>query len=245
MWTYLASAFGTAGGTVTVTIGAGGAGGTGTTATTGVAGSFAGSTSFGSLKLNHLSGSIARSGAPAWLGVLQSVGKFSDNENAGTVASGPSTVTGWGEPLIYGGNAGLQSDSAAGRSGMDNNFGGGGGGGGGALNAANTTFAGGKGGKRYELYGQHYTSVVGEAKLTFGNGPIGGTAGNGAGGTPTAGSGDGGGGGGAATTGNGGAGGAGAQPGGGGGGGASARTGGTSGAGGAGGNGRVRVWVIG
>lgn len=244
IWTYLASAFGTAGGTVTVTIAAGGAGGTATTSATRVAGSFPGSTSFGSLSLGHLSGSTQRSGAPAWLGIANSVSGVAITGGSGTATSSPNTVTNWGEPLLHAGNAGRGFSNAV-YSGFDNDFGGGGGGGGGYI-GTDVAIAGARGGKRYGIYGQQINlATLGTPRLTFGNGPAGGTAGGGAGGTPTAGSGDGGGGGGAATTGNGGAGAAGAQPGGGGGGGGAARTGGTAGAGGNGGSGRVRVWVIG
>jgi len=247
IWTYLMSTFGTAGGTVTVTIGAGGTGAVGGTEVAApTSGGYPGITSFGSLALTHLSGSRVRSGFPAWLGLASSVSYTGDTNSAGTTVSGPTTISNLGEPVwLHGGNAGSALSDGSSRSAIDNVFGGGGGGGGGGVTSGNVAQAGGKGGKRYELYGQNLSGASGSFRITFGNGPAGGTAGAGAGGTPTAASGDGGGGGGGITSGNGGNGAAGAQPGGGGGGGGSTRTGGTAGSGGAGGAGRVRVWVIG
>ncbi len=250
---YLSSQFGTAGGTVTVTIGAGGAGGSATSATGGTGGDGAGGgeTSFGSASFFGARGKPSAGVYPAPFNSYEGALWFRLNPQPQTenVATGTVVFNDFVTDVFYsaGGYGGV-GNSEQYRSGTDNGgFGGGGGASGGGITAGNVASQGGIGGKarlapRSEIVGQ----TGGTPQFSFGNGSgTAGTAGGGAGGAGTSGTGDGGGGGGASTTGNGGAGGAGSTPGGGGGSGGACRTGSTSGAGGAGGDGRVRVWVIG
>jgi len=241
VWSDLVSTYGTAGGTVTVTIGAGGAGGTGTSVTggTGGFGADGGDTLFGSAKIpgQRRLNNDTRAAANYGSGIDYISGVYP----TANVASGT------GKPPVYGsiglllGGFGGYANSGAFYSGADNEIGGAGGGGGGYITSANVFQRGGNGGKTYPK-GQAFSHAAdSDPSLTFGNGGVGGTTQGAAGGTASA---SGGGGGASSTTGNGGAGGAGGVGCGGGGGGA-ARTGSTSGAGGAGGSGRVRVWVIG
>ncbi len=255
VFTYLASTFGTAGGTVTVTIGDGGAGGAGTavTATTGPLGSNGGLTSFGSA--DFFGGFAGRGGlgAIARYYLASAVSQPAITETYSTAAGSAiiglvSGGTGSSDLVMnHGGHGavrGIALGPAGGR-GFDSGLLGAGGGGGGA--ADGTAYPGGLAGKRYGFVGAEVVppSVSdGSTYLKQGNGSTGGTASGGAG-VAGAAPGDGGSGGGGARNGNGGAGGAGAQPGGGGGGGGGSSGSGTSGAGGAGGSGRIRVWVIG
>lgn len=247
-YTYPAVAFGTAGGTVTVTIGAGGAGGLGTavTSTGGNTGSDGGVTSFGSATFyGAIAGRNASEMTPS-----SPFGLFTTYGNTtATGATSGSVIVDFGinnASIQWGGHGGVRGNSGAANSGFDNSLGGGGGGGGGF--ADTVIYAGGKGGKRIGFAQAEVVRVDQSTYITFGNGVAGGTAnaGSGAAGAGAAGTaGGGGGGGGGAQNGDGGVGGAGAQPGGGGGGGGGSSGSGTSGAGGVGGSGRVRVWVIG
>ena len=241
VWSGLVSAYGTAGGTVTVTIGAGGAGGTGTNVTpgTGGLGGNGGATSFGA---TQVSGQIGISNDTRASANLSSsldfiAGKYPTADTpSGTVKSPQVSSIG----VLVAGFGGYANTSNW-YSGTDNEVGGAGGGGGGYITSASVFKRGGNGGKTYPR-GQAFSHANdADPQVTFGNGGAGGTAEGSAGGTATE---SGGGGGASSTTGNGGAGGAGGVGCGGGGGGA-AQTGNTSGAGGAGGSGRVRVWVIG
>ena len=235
-WEYnLVSAYGTAGGTVTVTIGAGGAGGTGTSGTsaTGGAGSLGGDNAFGSAKFVN-SKATARDVPTRYEWPSLNFDNFYDNTTGGTALFASSGLF---TNISIGGDPGDQRAASPSYVGVDSDLIGVGGGGGGGVTSANAAVAGGAGGKRYGVTGAHLVATG----LLTGNGGAGGTAGGGAGGTAAF---SGGGGGGGAASGNGGAGGAGGIGCGGGGGGA-ARNGNTSGAGGAGGAGRVRVWVIG
>ena len=244
-YTDLVSSFGTASGTVTVTVGAGGAGGTGTSATGGFGGvgTDGGASSFGTVSIpgnqenntltNDFSGELM-------FGKAAFYAYATNNTPSGTVTA-PTIVA--GAFIQTGGGYGYSSPPDY-VSGIDNGVGGGGGGGGGGLTTANAIVRSGNGGKRYSTKNQHIRlEADGDGAYTFGNGAVGGTAAGSAGAAGS--SGDGGAGGNSNTGGNGGVGGAGGQPGGGGGGGGACRTGSTSGAGGAGGAGRVRVWVIG
>ena len=242
--TELSSTYGTAGGTVTVTIGAGGAGGTGTNVTpgTGGLGGNGGATSFGTSVVpgQFQQSNDSRPGIDFGGNLFFYNGQASDTDiTSGTIDAATLSVS-------YRFTGGYGAYSASGqsgfRSGFDNEIGGGGGGSGGGITAANVSGVGGNGGKSYPAGGVYRIAADGDLEQTFGNGGAGGTASGGVGGTAAS---SGGGGGGGNNGGNGGTGGAGAQPGGGGGGGGAARTGNTSGAGGAGGSGRVRVWVIG
>jgi len=245
--TNLVSAHSTAGGTITVTIGAGGAGGAGTSTggASGADGAFGGVTSFGSVTLARSGFAFYAPTAPVscYLQVRRPVGSFPGTAESGTLTAaayevGNTTITAIVFNVAIGGGGINGLTEADGRSGIDSDLNGGGGGGGGGITTAEGTKRGGKGGKRFGFTGAHIAS---DRFLTFGNGASAGTAGAGAGGTAI---GSGGGGGGSSTTAAGGAGGAGNLGGGGGGGGSSRNTF-TSGAGGAGGSGRVRVWVIG
>jgi len=259
LFTYLSSTFGTAGGTVTVTIGAGGAGGTGTAVLNkfGTIGTFGGLTSFGSANFaggrspNQAQGAVAHYPGQPFIAngpiPANSVGTV-----AGSAVVEAFSASGTAEDELvlnfggHGGIAGSYSDVSGGN-GFDSGLGGGGGGAGaGALGS--TTRPGGRGGKRFGFVNGEVVSATSASDqktyLKFGNGVAGGTVGGGAGSAGVS-AGDGGSGGGSQQNGNGGAGGAGAQPGGGGGGGGGSNGSGTSGVGGAGGNGRVRVWVIG
>jgi len=78
--------------------------------------------------------------------------------------------------LLHAGNSGRGFSNAV-YSGFDNDFGGGGGGGGGYI-GSDVAIAGARGGKRYGIYGQQINlATLGTPRLTFGNGPAGGTAG--------------------------------------------------------------------
>ena len=230
------ASIGTAGGTVTVTIGAGGIAGTASSTDSGAsAGGFGAITSFGSMSLGPRSNSVRRPSPPGWMYLYaNTIQSDSYGSGAGTAAAAKASVTNLGNP-IWGGDGGDWTDS-----GFDNDMGGAGGGGGGTVSDANVAAAGAKGGKRFNSPMAHLGTAT-QNLLTFGNGSAAGTASGGAGGTGTD---FGGGGGGAHASGVGGAGGAGAIGCGGGGGGAS-RVGNLSGAGGVGGSGRVRVWVVG
>ncbi len=235
--TGLVSAIGTAGGTVTVTIGAGGAGGTGSLGN----GAFGGATSFGSVvapnnsfgtvnfSYYHQFPSMDLSGGYPW-----NTNRYVGTQGQGTGSYRSANVTNLGYWLL-GGQGG---DGDGGWAGWDSALIGAGGAGGGNLTSGNAAGTGGSGGKRYGIRAANIVSTDGFAN-TYGYGALGG---NGANGGTAANSGGGGGGG--RTSGNGYTGGAGDFGCGGGGGGA-ARTGNTAGAGGAGGGGRVRVWVIG
>ena len=233
--TNLVSAYGTAGGTVTVTIGAGGAGGTGTSGTsaTGGTGSLGGDNAFGGATFVN-SKATARDVPTRYEFPSLNFDNFYD-ETTGAIAAFASN--GLFANISIGGDPGNGRGSSPSFVGVDSDVMGVGGGGGGAVTSANVAVAGGAGGKRYGITGAHLVSTG----LLAGNGGAGGTAGGGAGGTAAF---SGGGGGGGASSGNGGDGGAGGV-GCGGGGGGGARNGNTSGAGGAGGSGRIRVWVIG
>ena len=246
LYTDLVSAFGTAGGTVTVTIGAGGAGGTATSVTggNGGLGNDGGATSFGSVVTvpgNLENNTFAQDFSGGLLFAKASVYAYATNNTPSGTVTAPvfSSVS---HPTVGGGFGYSSVPDYV--SGIDYGIGGGGGGGGGGITTANVVVRSGNGGKRYSTKNGHTKyEADGDIAYTFGNGAVGGTA---AGSAGAAGSdGDGGAGGHANTSGNGGVGGAGGQPGGGGGGGGACRTGSTSGAGGAGGAGRVRVWVIG
>jgi hypothetical protein len=251
--TQLASAFGTAGGTVTVTIGNGGAGGTGSAASPS-AGANGGVTSFGSYSVFCLSNQtdFYASGLPSpisefYTNAINSIVTAGSAAGSAAADQNESITTGYVLSGRKGGFPNTQSSSA----GFDSGLGGGGGGSG--ADRTDSSFSartGGAGGKRH---GFQNGNVIAPPSgfvpyVKYGNGAAGGTGVNGggsAGSNGTAGSGDGGGGGGNAGTGVGGNGGNGAQPGGGGGGGGATRTGAKGGDGGAGGAGRVRVWVIG
>ena len=245
VFTDLVSSFGTAAGTVTVTIGAGGAGGTGTsgTAANGGLGSDGGATSFGSATVpgNLENNTLSQNLSGDVLFAKASIYSYATTSTPSGTVTAPTFST--NSFTAFGGGYGYSSAPDY-YSGIDNSIGGGGGGGGGGLTSANVIFRSGNGGKRYSTKNRHIRlEADGDAAYTFGNGAVGGTAAGSAGAAGS--SGAGGAGGHANTSGNGGAGGAGGQPGGGGGGGGACRTGSTSGAGGAGGAGRVRVWVIG
>ena len=230
----LASAFGTAGGTVTVTIGAGGAGGTGTTSTanSGVLGAAGGLTSFGTVNLvpPPQDGFGSQRGPGQYDALSIGAVQQATRATSGTVLFDANFN--WSE-----GAGGFADNGSSSYVGYDSGLVGAGGGSGGPITGADATVAGAVGGKRHGTPDGHLV-VTG---FLVGSGATGGTAGGGAGGTATSSAG---GGGGSRTNGNGGVGGAGDFGCGGGGGGA-ARTPYTSGAGGAGGGGRVRVWVIG
>lgn len=239
LFNYLVSAIGTAGGTVTVTIGAGGAAGTATSATGGAggAGGVGGITSFGTLNFGRNTGAKTQ---PMMMNTFMATDDVvaSTSQGVGTTADLVRTTGGGFEPRwIWGGMAGLGDTPSAG---VNSGFTGAGGGAGGGVSAVNAAVAGQPGGKRFEDYSSHQaTSYAG--LVTVGNGGDAGTVSGGAGGTAAS---SGGGGGAGHASGTGGAGAAGAV-GCGGGGGGGCRTGNTSGAGGAGGSGRIRVWVIG
>lgn len=253
VFTYLSSTFGTAGGTVTVTIGAGGVGGLGTavTASPGPLGAAGGLTSFGSANFpGGLFGSggvgaaarqygqpyAAQSAYVDSYGTAPGSAVYPAFSGAGTAADSAA--------LNFGGHGAIRGigSGPAGGNGFDSGLLGAGGGGGGA--ADTSAYPGGRGGKRYGFLNAEIVISSNKTFITQGNGAAGGTASGGAGGAGAL-AGDGGSGGGGIRDGNGGVGGAGAAPGGGGGGGGGSSGSGTSGAGGAGGAGRVRVWVIG
>jgi hypothetical protein len=230
------ASIGTAGGTVTVTIGAGGIAGTASSTVSSIsAGGVGAITSFGSMSLGPRSNNYQRPSPPGWMYLYANTIQYAGASGAGTAAAAKDAVANLGFP-IFGGDGGQYNS----QSGFDNDMGGGGGGGGGGISSGNVASAGAKGGKRFNLPMAHLDTVD-QSLVTFGNGGAAGTAAGGAGGTGTD---FGGGGGGAKTNGVAGAGGAGAIGCGGGGGGGS-RVGNLSGAGGVGGSGRVRVWVIG
>jgi len=257
LFTYLASTFGTAGGTVTVTIGAGGAGGAGTAANGTNVGTFGGLTSFGSADFVGGRAPTTYSGACArFTGQLFIADAPIPATSYGTAAGSASveafSSSGTGAVnlvLNFGGHGGISGDysTVSGGNGFDSGLGGAGGGAGaGQLGA--TTKPGGRGGKKFGFVnGEVVSASVPSNQLTrlkFGNGVAAGASNGGAGSAGVA-AGDGGSGGGSKQNGDGGAGGAGAAPGGGGGGGGGSTGTGSSGAGGAGAAGRVRVWVIG
>ena len=249
---YLVSQFGTANGTVTVTIGAGGAGGTGTslTAGTGGAGDAGGLTPFGTASFFGAQAELSITTPGVFNSFVPGVWFRDVTPN---VPSGSATGTanfgtiGVGNVYYALGGFGSSGNQDTFRSGSDNSDGAAAGATGGGITSANVASEGGVGGKADLGARQQIPTVTGGTpQYTFGGGSgSAGTAEGGAGGSGTSGTGDGGGGGGASTTGNGGAGGAGSTPGGGGGSGGACRTGSTGGVGGAGGSGRVRVWVIG
>jgi hypothetical protein len=245
LFTVLASNYGTAGGTVTVTIGAGGAGGTArTTNGSQTIGARGGLTSFGASNFVSTLGHPA--GFPFIYGTSAAPYIANATFGANNVASGSALavvedVGNFDWAWLIGGCGQPQGNTTGYRSGSDSGLVGAGGASGAGISATPTASAGGNGGKRYGVAQGEVNLGENSRYLTFGNGAAGGTAGGGAGGTAT---GSGGGGGGSSTTGAGGAGGAGDFGCGGGGGGASLSPN-ASGAGGAGGGARVRVWVIG
>ena len=255
----LLSSIGTAGGTATVTIGAGGAGGAGATGigTRGVRGVVGGYSSIGNLATKAVfsptpntenngrySPQIVVSGVFFTEYATTGMGNAGGTVAGGTVSQ-EFTHTSGGNAYRY--NTGV---AEIGVMGQDSDFNGAAGGGGAESLSPYVAYSGGHGGKRWGYRGGHFVGFDGSngrSLITVGNGAAGGAGASGggsAGTAATAGSGGGGGGGGNANSGNGGAGGAGAAPGGGGGGGGGSYTG-NGGAGGAGGAGRLRVWVIG
>ncbi len=247
VFTALVSSYGTAGGTVTVTIGAGGAGGTArTTNGSPPVGGFGGMTSFGS---SNFTASFHDTGYTA-VPFIYNTGIYNyellgtngtNNVASGTVSARKETVSNFTFINVLGGMGARQGNTTGFVSGQDSGLVGAGGGGGGGI-ASGVRAAGGKGGKRFGVDAGNIDSTSASGVFCkFGNGATGGTANGGAGGTGT---GFGGGGGGAGSATAGGAGGAGDIGCGGGGGGAALDPQ-NSGAGGAGGGGRVRVWVIG
>ncbi len=249
MWTIPALALGTAGGTVTVTVGAGGAGGTANTAAAGtVAGGNGGSSSFGSITVpgsRRGSSGMPQVVTGSWWRVTSEIDMTANDNVATGTANQVSPVS--GNHLIGpGGMGGITNNANMFRSGIDAGLVGGGGGSGGGFSRPSASYkSGGNSGKRYGWLGAENVFLPNgsaELKSTFGNGHAGGgSAVNGTNGTTD--SGNGGSGGGAGDLVNAGSGGAGAVPGGGGGGGGAGRSA-NSGAGGAGGSGRVRVWII-
>ena len=229
--TALMSSFGTAGGTVTVTIGLGGIGGTGvvgggTAYSNGGDGGKPGNSSFGSAVFFN---EVTSGNRPT----LYSDNKF---KLSGGVTNNTSGTAAFSTEITLGGVNGRGGEPTSPGRGNDSDLTGAGGGGGGGVSAV-AGIAGAPGGKRYGFINAHLV----ESGILTGNGGAGGTASGGAGGTA---SGAAGGGGGGHISGNGGAGGAGdIGCGGGGGGGATSAY--SSGAGGAGGGSRIRVWVIG
>lgn len=243
---YSLATFGSAGGTVTVTIGAGGAGGSATSATGGNGGSSGagGLTSFGSQEFIGASNFAKLVEYYTDPFRFQNVSNLYPSSGAGTAAGTAQALNGVGannESLRGGAGAAYGWDAA--KAGLSSDFTGAGGGGGGPVTGANVAGAGGASGKRYGSPLGHMRNLptANSASIVFGDGASGGTLSGGAGGTA---SNSGGGGGAAHASGNGGAGGAG-DIGCGGGGGGGCRTGFTSGVGGAGGGARVKVWVIG
>jgi hypothetical protein len=245
------SYFGSAGDTVTATVGAGGAastaggvssigsivkafgGGYGATGNTtnstysfgGGGGGQAGVGGDGTASTSTFP--TSNGGAPS---IIASMATPSDNDSfwANTSFGGGHT----GSPATWGGGGGGTGNQVGTAGGCSIYSSGGGGGGGGNRNGSAPGYAGGDGG----------TSM----SFSTGGGGAGGavaTAGT-AGATLANGMASGGGGGGSSFTGNGAAGGAGGFPGGGGGGGGAGASGFTAGAGGAGGAGQVRIWGI-
>jgi len=238
VFTSLVSQYGTANGTVTVTIGAGGAGGTGNN----TAGGRGGITSFGSAEFYANTNAFDGYPMPLANGFHNTKGNTAANlfaQGAGTTTALPDLGDS-GLFLISGGRGGGFFGGTA-YSGFDSGSLGAGGGAGGNPTAGTANTPGQPGGKRYGVEGKHLSGTAHPTGLKVGNGGAGGTGAGGAGGTAAS---SGGGGGAHNQSGVGGAGAAG-DYGCGGGGGGGARTGNASGAGGAGGNGRVRVWVIG
>jgi len=248
---FLASTFGTAGGTVTVTIGAGGAGGASkTTAGVGNLASQGGTTSFGTV--NFKGGGVHSAARDGRTNYRFDANILSISPNAYTtanVASGSALPSG-GKKMVNDAISGIRySYGAPGEptsnfySAFDSVGIAAGGGGGGGVGSGGSAVRGGNGGKFYNSASEIVTTDNQyEPYYTFGNGASGGTVAT-AGSSVGAGLLDGAGGGGAGAAGSAGSGGNGALGGGGGGGGGGQAQ--NSGAGGAGGSGRVRVWVVG
>jgi hypothetical protein len=247
---FLASTFGTAGGTVTVTIGAGGAGGAArTTVGNPNLGSSGGTTSFGSLNFNGAQASInyyTATGNVGWNAELYLVAQsFTPVGNAAGSAlpSGTMKVVNDVAAALKASWGGV-GEGADFRSAWDSAGICAGGGSGGGHTYPGVFTRGGNGGKFNDYQNQIVANNNGyEPRVKYGNGSSGGTTAGANGSNSASGSHDGAGGGAGAVSATGGNGGAGAIGGGGGGGGSS--QGGTSGAGGAGGGGRIRAWVIG
>jgi hypothetical protein len=254
---FLASTFGTAGGTVTVTIGAGGAGGASkTTAGNGNLGSAGGTTSFGSVSFagaGVTSGDwqTTRSQFPydnSFI-IIQRDNNFDSIKNSPSGSALPSGAN--SVKKITNDQMSSVQFSIAGH-GVQEGYGSawdtvripGGGAGGGGITAAGVFKRGGNGAKVYNSPTEIMRGDNGyEPYYTYGNGSSGGTVAGAAGSASPAGSLDGAGGGASSSAGSAGSGGNGAIGGGGGGGGASHSQ--NSGKGGTGGSGRIRVWVIG